>query len=149
MKTKDFIKKLQSIGYGVGTVPGNEEKLCVVGNNENIVLSVHTKDTYCLNTDWNEFRRLDDEYKEELLDIAFDYIKTPVEEREEPKKYYLKLPRMFDGELAYMNYHKYYNEYFFNDRFTTELVQTQFTQEEIDNLPNQDFIRSLIKEEVE
>lgn len=147
MRTKEFIEKVQSIGYGVGTVPGSEEELCVVGNNENIVLLVHTEDTFGVNTDWHEFKRLDDEDKEELLDIAFDYIKTPVKEREEPKKYYLTLPHPYQIESQYLNNRN--GNYTFANNIELNRWQTKFTQEEIDNLPNQDFIQILIKEEVE
>ena len=71
---------------------------------------------------------------------------------ERPKKYYLHLPHIYRqslyGRRGYLNHHIPEHRYFFSDRDGGIEYKTQFTQEEIDNLPNQNFIKTLTKEEV-
>lgn len=64
----------------------------------------------------------------------------------EPKLYTLELP---NNNSINRFYNRYVDEHY---RFSIDVerngYQTQFTQEEIDNLPNQDLIEALIKKEV-
>ena len=69
-------------------------------------------------------------------------------EREEPKKYYLRIPNYLYKSESYLNYATLSKTYYISDETEPGKFQTQFTQEEIDNLPNQEFIQSLIKEKV-
>lgn len=85
----------------------------------------------------------------ELFDLCVEYARTPIEEREEEKKYYLKLPFDVRNEGFYLNYNNNYETYGFLSKFESSDWKTQFTQREIDNMPSQDFIRTLIKENTE
>ena len=81
-------------------------------------------------------------------DITMDGYKT-IWEREEPK-YYLRLPNHDkDASLNYLNADRTSGLFYIENNVTCITLKTQFTQEEIDKLPNQDFIQSLEKEEVE
>lgn len=77
-------------------------------------------------------------------------------ERKEPK-YYLRswieddgyiLDSVFKSEENYLNFNVDSKTLFIADCKDIGSSKTQFTQEEIDNLPNQDFIKTLVKEEV-
>ena len=81
--------------------------------------------------------------------VIVNYARTPVKEREEPKKYYLRLPDYLYESSSYLNYNAIDKKYCFFGGFGFGELQTQFTQEEIDNLPNQEFIKTLIKEKVQ
>ena len=65
-----------------------------------------------------------------------DYAYTPLEEREEEKKYYLKFPKGYAGIPMYvrLNFGGYDRTYSSNDYHCTS-SQTQFTQKEIDEMP--------------
>lgn len=66
--------------------------------------------------------------------------------RPEPKLYTLEVP---DNKSDVRFYNQVgYKDYLFSNSFQTKIYKTQFTQEEIDNLPNQDLIKVLIKKEV-
>lgn len=79
-------------------------------------------------------------------DITLDGYKT-IWEREEDK-YYLKLPSEYHYD-SFLNYSRINRRYYFFDKNEDENYKTQFTLDEIDNLPNQDFIQTLEKELVE
>lgn len=143
MKTREFVKKVESLGLEVHDFMG----LLEVRLSGETFMEVYKNSKYFGIND--EIDNLLHSHKLSLLKWLIEYVETPIEEREEPKKYYLTLPEMFGKNKLYLNYRAYGNEYFFNNRLTTEYCQTQFTQEEIDNLSNQDFIKTLIKEEVE
>ena len=77
-------------------------------------------------------------------------------ERKEPK-YYLRswideegniLEDVFESEYNYLNFGTDDKTLFFSSNFENGIIQTQFTQEEIDELPNQEFIKTLVKEEI-
>ena len=145
MKTKEFFRKIEALGFKVDDCNGD---LLIGDTNRNYCHS-SSGERYKREIYHDHLEKLEEETRHKLLDLVVEYAKTPVEEREESKKYYLKLPEMFDSDLGYVNYEKDDNCYFFSDMFTTDLFQTQFTQEEIDNMPDQEFIQSLIKEEVQ
>ena len=77
-------------------------------------------------------------------------------ERKEPK-YYLRslvdadayvLDGVSESVDNYLNFNADIKILFISDYFESGAIQTKFTQEEIDNLPNQEFIKTLVKEEV-
>lgn len=82
-----------------------------------------------------------------IEDIGIDGYKTIWERPEE--KFYLRLPDVYSQNLFaksnYLNYVVNDNRYVFDGKEETGYYKTQFTQEEIDGLPRQDFIKSLDK----
>jgi len=71
-----------------------------------------------------------------IAQAILDYAYTPIEEREEEKKYYLKFPKGYAGIPMYvrLNFGGYDRTYSSNDYHCTS-SQTQFTQKEIDEMP--------------
>ena len=150
MKTKEFIKRVEELGFIVKVY---DEVIYVEFKGEKYyepVASISRK-TYCkINTSYNAQERLSEDTSQELYSIVFEYVLTPLEEREEPKKYYLRLPNHDkDVSLNYLNVDRTSGHFYIDNNMNGITLKTQFTQEEIDKLPNQDFIQSLIKEEVE
>ena len=80
-------------------------------------------------------------------DIGIDGYKTIWERPKE--KYYLRLPKIYTQNFfannSYLNYVISDNRYIFDGKEERSQYKTQFTQEEIDVLPRQDFIKSLDK----
>lgn len=70
-------------------------------------------------------------------------------ERKDPKKYYLRIPNYWLFSRNFLNYNTVDKSYWFGAVDEGSCWKVEFTQEEIDNLPNQDFIKTLIKEEVQ
>ena len=69
-----------------------------------------------------------------IIDIIAEYLNTPVEEREEEKKYYLKQIGI-ENNHSFLNYDSSICEYSTYDKREFGVYKTQFTQSEIDNLP--------------
>ena len=69
-----------------------------------------------------------------IIDIIAEYLNTPVEEREEEKKYYLKQIGI-ENNHSFLNYDSSICEYSTYDKREFGTYQTQFTQSEIDNMP--------------
>ena len=78
-------------------------------------------------------------------DITLDGYEVIWERKEE--KFYLKLPRGYSNSLV-LNYGCLSERFYFDSRDEGSHRKTQFTKEEIEELPNQDFIQSLEKEPV-
>lgn len=138
MKTSEFIRIVEELGYEV--VDNHVDYIKVYRDNSSVAVVYKSK----VNALYTSYHK---SVSDDLFDLCVEYAKTPIEEREEPKKYYLKLPHPYQIESNYLN--NINGNYMFANDIELGLWQTKFTQEEIDNLPNQDFIRTLIKEEVE
>ena len=70
------------------------------------------------------------ERSKKLVRYILDYLDTPIEEREEEKKYYLKVPF---HDYAYLNFYKCC--YIFAGKMQEAGYQKKFTQKEIDAMP--------------
>ena len=124
MKTSEFIKKLDK----------HREKFLI----ENIFSD---DELYLTSIKTNQFN-ITFYYDEEpngILDIIAEYLNTPVEEREEEKRYYLKL-KGFDGEQPYLCAYDFWNAWILieKDSFTHgDEFYFKFTEENIKNLPEE------------
>ena len=77
--------------------------------------------------------------KQEYYKVIFEYLMTPPEEREEEKRYYLKL-KGFDGEQPYLCVYDFWNAWILieKDSFTHgDEFYFKFTEENIKNLPEE------------
>ena len=72
--------------------------------------------------------------KQEYYKVIFEYLMTPPEEREEEKKYYLKL-KGFKEPYNILNFGERTQNYFISTDDNIFGFKNQFTQSEIDELP--------------
>lgn len=87
MKTKEFIKRVEELGYLVDDSYGYWQ----IWDEENPVIAIVSKiDLFRISTDFVGWYKIKDEDKSKLLDLIVEYANTPVENREEEKKFYLK-----------------------------------------------------------
>ena len=127
MKTKEFIEKVEELGFAVNTVENyyvilNKILVCAeICRTSNRVNLFHE----CLE-------------KNDLLKICVEYAQTPLTEREEEEKFYLqKIESFYDAdykeELAFLNV---FNDKYFvlNNSKQENCYKTQFTQKEIDKI---------------
>ena len=120
MKTSEFIKKLDECG-------GKSLKVDNLFSDEELYLTSIKTSRFNINF-------YHDEEPNEIFDIIAEYLNTPVEEREEEKKYYLRqigineYDNFLNLEYETQSYYVSSNEEFFD-------YKTQFTQSEIDNMP--------------
>ncbi|MDU2648337.1 hypothetical protein [Anaerococcus vaginalis] len=84
MKTKEFIKRVEELGFGVKVYDSQIRILA----NDFIISVVYIGREYMINT----YKPVSLAFRneDELFDLIIKYAKTPVDEREEEKKFYLK-----------------------------------------------------------
>ena len=87
MKTKEFIRRVEELGYFINKYVDYYEikdvdKNLIAVTNKIMFLQLNTD--YC---QWDELCEID---KKELFDLLIEYAKTPIEDREEEKKFYLR-----------------------------------------------------------
>ena len=144
MKTKEFIKLLNEVGFRAELM-GCTHTYYEVRKNSNgrLVAEVFIKEPYSFKTIYGAFDDLLLETRANLYDILDKYARTPVEERAEEEKFYLKFSN-YDSDMNYFNLS---NNGKWGVSGQSEIMgyQTKFTTDEIDDLqgkfPEIDFMR--------
>ena len=137
MKTSEFIKRAGELGFNV--------KDCVnFYNNEKIIKGIRDEyktfarvgedGRFLVDSFYSDFKKLDIATQEALFDLVVEYARTPIEERKEEKKYYLRLPIFVYDNENYLNLERDTGKYLFGSKKNIERYQTQFTQKEIDEM---------------
>lgn len=122
MNTSEFIKKINELGYNV-----KETEHSMIVRKEYTHLAVIDKENIY---GFKYFYHND----KDLFKLCVDYTSTPIEEREDEKKYcLLKIDRKF-YEGAYLNCDKYYNRWLLGDCIQIAQYQTEFTCSEIEDI---------------
>ena len=132
---KQFEKEINSIGYSVELDDG---WVYVEYDYNNSIAAVDKKVYKNLDLDWKHYKSLTNEEKELVADLCWQLASTPLADREEQKKYYLKVkPRynhLFSFGEIYLNYQRQNANIFMSDYHENLHWQTQFTEEECEKL---------------
>ena len=122
MKTSEFIKKINELGCNV-----KETEHSMIVRKEYTHLAVIDKENIY---GFKYFYHND----KDLFKLCVDYTSTPIEEREEEKRYYLfKFNKKF-YENEYLNYNKYYKHWGLGDDIEDAQYKTKFTCNEIEDI---------------
>lgn len=124
MKTKEFIDKVKELDYGC-TIDGH---YIVVSDDYRSLVTVSRYKMYYITMETDD---------DKLGELSYEYARTPIEEREreEEKKYYLKLKDSTSAIMGeYLNFNKSFNIYFLQNNCQCSGYQTRFTQKEIDGI---------------
>ena len=134
MKTSELIKKAMEI-EGINDYRQEGEMLCFYASKRNeIVAYVNLIKKFKIATDFGNFSKLPSFSQELLLDLFYEYAKTPLEEREEPKKY--KLKHKLVRRYGYLNVENKKELTFSSDR-EIGYIRTAFTIQEWEALTEQ------------
>ena len=79
MKTREFVEKVNTLGFGVVIL---DLDVVVENSSGSNLLVIQKSNQYVLDTDWSYFELLKDEAQAELFGIAVEYASTKPEERE-------------------------------------------------------------------
>lgn len=136
MKTKEFKNKILEFGFYFKAY--HNGRTCIFSDFElnKLVAIVDTEACFSADLDYRSFDDLEHERKEELFNLIVEYARTPIEEREEPKKYYLKHKWLTNNGGSYncLNFYVDENKYSIESDSDMYGFKTQFTQAEIDKI---------------
>lgn len=109
MKTNDFIARMECIGLDTQIVMvGNKECIRVCTDSVGVIAFVSTKEIFKINC-CDAFSDLTISEKGIVFNALVEYASTPIEEREEKKRYKYKLKRKVKNRvfwLVYSNHHQ-------------------------------------------
>ena len=128
MKTKEFLKKVEELGYIVeeGIASYNIRLYKELGG---LIATLNKKDQYRM-----LFFTKPGNDIEKLFKLCVEYAWTPLGEREEEKRYYLRKinKKFYEGE--YLNHDINYNRWFLGDNTEHVQYKTKFTWKEIEDI---------------
>ena len=134
MKTKEFIKKVEELGYSLNN---RYYHYLEIRNKKNYLIAVVSKDVlYKISTDSGYWDDISDEDKNKLLGLLIEYAKTPIKDREEEKKYYLrhKYFKCTNGDSRYFQIYESNGTPWLNAMYTVMGYKKQFTLKEIEEI---------------
>lgn len=149
MLTKDFVKEVEKLGFEVGK--SMDAILIFYGRGQVSYALINERfhlgmiDGFCY---------LPEELKEKLYSLMDEYARTPLEDREEPQKFYLRFAgSVNNGIFNYLNYDLEKDFLRLNDSHQLPMCKAQFTRTEIDEIKEKfkvtlcDFERIPVEEE--
>lgn len=107
----------------------------IVNYKNMLVAWVKNDKRYLFYNNENDFKKIP--FSNKLYMILSELAITPLDEREEEKKYYVKV---FDGQLGYLNIYISTGDITAGSMCETELFKTKFTNKAIEQLKQRDDI---------
>lgn len=133
MKTKEFIRRVEELGYFINEYVGYYEIRDV---DKNLIAAISETNFLQLSTNYSKWYELSDIDKKELFDLLVEYAKTPIEDREEEKKFYLRhrwIVNSAAGE-GYLNWFLHDDIMRLSSTLQDSSAKTQFTLREIEEI---------------
>lgn len=130
LTTKDFIKEVQELG--LKTLEKSDSILIYDGYCQ--AACVYKNELFSINTSYAAFDNLSEELQEKLYSLIDEYASTPIDEREEQERFFLKFKIETDDDCNFLNYDKNDDEPTLDNSLETSNFQTRFTQKEIDEI---------------
>ena len=134
MKYSEFKAEVEKLGFEVEENPNTV--VAFRKSDGSIIGKVYKKTTACLDTKWSSFALLKDNEKNKLLDLFARLAKTPLAEREEEKRYYLRLATKIDvyEDRRYLNMDIPNEKYTLSENKDDAYYKAIFTESEISQL---------------
>ena len=133
MKYSEFKAEVEKMGW---CISGNKYEVYVLNHGGGKLMVINKTDTHALDPSHISYVILTHEDKSALLDLSVKLAKTPLAEREEEKRYWLRFttPTLLKDLIpnGYLNIHRESNELSLSsDKKDTEYFKTIFTASEI------------------
>ena len=130
LTTKKFIKEAEELGFRFLQCTKDIE---IYYENRQVAYVCWYRRFYVGTTCW--FHDLPEELQEKLFNLLVEYGRTPIDEREDPQKYFLRFAGLVNnGIFNYLNYNLEKDFLRLNDNHQLPTYKTQFTQKEIDEI---------------
>lgn len=145
IKTKEFIEKVEKLGFTIeyyknpfSNIKSNcDYDLITISANNQVLVKVWTSCQYAISTISDGHSCYITGYDvEELYKLCFEYANTPVEEREEEKKYYLihRYFRIAGGGSGFFTIENASGLSFLKYKTNLDHYSQKFTEKEIEEL---------------
>lgn len=128
IKYTEFEAKVKEVA-GVAEVAHKGNTVYVRDSSGQTIFHVSGNFTFSVYTIYNTWRGLKESTQAELYRLAYELTTTPLDEREEPKKYYYRLPYV-DKKSSYLNYDMECESVFYDHNRELYGYQTKFTRKE-------------------
>ncbi|MDU3687566.1 MAG: hypothetical protein E7G18_02595 [Anaerococcus hydrogenalis] len=130
MKTKEFIKKVEELGYKARKI---FTQIDIISNGF-IIARVYTNRMYAMNA--FTFINIEWRNQDKLFDLIVEYVKTPIEDRKEETRFYLehRYFRFDNGSRKYLGMDLVKDKPDLYSKITYRWVKNQFTKKEIDEI---------------
>ena len=145
MKYSEFEREVEKLGFTHNTRCAE----IVVKVHGRTVMGVSTNREYIVDSEWDEFQSLHKKIQGELFDLAYQLAKTPIVEREEEKKYYLRLATKIDvyEDRRYLNMDIPNEKYTLSENKDDAYYKAIFTESEIAEMDITGFEKIEVKDE--
>ena len=147
MKYSEFKREVEKMGFVVED-DGTPIYVDKSKDGETLV-SIGKHKRFWLDPGWSGFNNLTEDQKLKLYDLAYQLAKTPLAEREEEKRYYLRnaSPLLRGSGRGYLAKNKDTLEYYaLSLKCSEEFYQTIFTESEINQMDITGFERVEVTE---
>ena len=133
MKYSEFKTEVEKLDW---CVTGNKYEVHVLNHGGGKLMVIDKTDTHMLDPNHISYVTLTHEDKSVLLDLSVKLAKTPLAEREEEKRYYLRLITKlnFYGHQKYLRKLTADGEFYIAGPEESEASQSIFTESEIANM---------------
>lgn len=135
IKIKEFIRKINELGFKVNVDDGIIKVvkdpflpgvIAVISNGVEKMMDVNLY----------SYERLDEDTKTKVFDLVTELARTPIEDRKDEDKYFLRHKYLCNGDLSinYLNYNLIRDKYGLSSSKSTPVFQTKFTLKEIQDM---------------
>ena len=146
MKYSEFKREVEDMGF---IYKEEQREIWVTELYGNIVLTIGKNVRFNVDTAYEPFDGLSENFREKLFDLSIRLSRTPLEDREYEKKYRLKLNApVLNGQTVkvYLNYSYDLNKYIMACAASTDRIKTIFTESELKEIDETGFIREEVTE---
>lgn len=119
---------------GFATNDKSIRNIIIYDSNGKKVAYVSRYERYAFDTALFAFINLPEFNQKSLFNLLVDYASTPLEDREEQERFFLKFKIETDDDCKYLNYYKEEDELTLDNRLETSSFQTLFTDKELEEL---------------
>ena len=131
LTTKKFIKEVEKLGFEVQKYTN----FIAIHYKGHQISYIYTDTKFYVGMTYEFSASLPEELQAKLYYLVDEYARTPLDEREEPQKYFLIFAALTDNEhFNYLNHNLKKDFLALSDRNQSDMYQTQFTQKEIDDI---------------
>lgn len=132
MKTSEFKQTVEELGYKIMSINIDETQFRIYNND--VLIAVVNKNKFMgFDTAFEEFGEVGEHRQLELGSLIFEYASTPLDEREEERKWYLRDPVISDKQWNYLNINRKTGDRIYGGKYDHgDNWQTSYTRDEIE-----------------